>query len=239
MRNPLTHPSLFLAAFFGLIFISAAPAQTHFWNHTNSGDWTDALMWTPNTVPNGATDWANISVSSATPYTVTLNTNILLDQLELLASGATLSAIGRDVTVNTLTDTGTGTTMLLRATNWLGAGTFRIGSGGTLEALGTSSVENLEQNGVMRVIGNGTGGHANLTLLGDATNSGTFQLKSEGSTYSQTVLMSGGGFTNNGIVEYLAGSNGHGTFNGPFTNTALGQRSPRKKHHPGHWADSK
>lgn len=222
MRNPLTHTSLFLATVFGLIFSSTASAQSHTWDQSIPGNWTNASLWTPNSIPNGASDWANISVASAVHYTISLDADILLDQLELLADGAILSAVGRDVTVNTLTVTDTGAVLQMNDTNWLGTGTFRVGSGGTLEILGVGSIENLEQNGLVRLIGNSSGSHATLTLLGDATNSGTIQLYSEGSTYGQTILMSGGAFTNNGAVEYLLGNNGNRTFNGPFTNTASG-----------------
>ena len=76
-----TRPTL--ALFVGAIFLSAASvlhAGSATWNlNPASGDWNTAANWTPNTVPNGATDVATLGVSNTS--SIGLSAGVRVDSI--------------------------------------------------------------------------------------------------------------------------------------------------------------
>src|SRR5919197_1053181 len=68
----LCRPVLLAVVAVGLT-AGVAPAGSYSWNFAGSDNWATASRWTPNGVP-GAGDDATIATSSASPYTVTVNT---------------------------------------------------------------------------------------------------------------------------------------------------------------------
>ncbi len=217
LRPNLPRSFCVLAALFALSL--PLSAQTHFWNSTDSGNWSQATKWTPNEIPNSASHFAAMGVSSATPYSINMDMNVVLDQLQLVAANAMLTVIGRTITVNGWTEIGSGTTLNLHSTTW-GPGT--IGNNGLIEAIGTSSIAALTQTGELKVLGRSSAGNAHLHLGASSVNSNLIELTSIEAGFSATLTMDGGAtLDNSGEFRSLVGAGGPRTFDGRFINRSV------------------
>jgi hypothetical protein len=202
------------------VFAQLAPAQSHFWNQGDPGNWSQDFQWSPTgTVPNSASDWAALGVSDPTPYTVTMDMDVLLDRLELAAANLTLLLSGRELTVNTAA---TIDNSILRLISSTVKGGGQVANRWIIEALGGSTIENLYNDGTLNVLGSPAGGTANLLLESPAYSEGTINLTSESGGYS-AILRTGTGTTlsNFGPLYFLPGAGGTRTFNGALNNNFL------------------
>ncbi|NQU47953.1 MAG: hypothetical protein HQ519_04845 [Planctomycetes bacterium] len=202
------------------VFTNLAPAQTHFWNQGDPGNWSQDFQWSPSgTVPNSASAWAALGVSDPTPYTVTMDMDVLLDRLELTAGNLTLLMSGRELTVNTAA---TIDNSILRLINSTVKGGGQVANRWIIDALGNSTIENLYNDGTLNVLGAPAGSSANLLLESPAYSEGTINVTSESGGYSAT-LRTGTGTTlsNFGPLHFLPGAGGSRTFSGALNNNFL------------------
>jgi hypothetical protein len=213
----------YLAVSAGLAFLltSAVSAQTHVWNTPGSGNWSLGTNWSTGTPPNGPADYPSISFSAVGPYTVTLDMNVALDQFLMTGDFSQLSLNGRTVDMSGFGRMGPGnnirTTMI--SSSWLGAGT--LDNEADFDALGTSHIEHLLQNGNFRVLGSPTGSTANLTLGSNALNHGVIDLTSEVGGYSSNLTVSPGAvLQNDGYLNFQPGAGGARSFTGHLSTNA-------------------
>ena len=197
-------------------------AQTHTWGAGINGDWSDALRWTPNSVPNGAGTFPSITAVGINPYTVTMDLDVLLDQLDFITSDAELLVVGRTVTMNGLGQLGPGAGSVLNLHNshWLGSGTLHNRT--DVAVRGTSTIDHLLTEDTFRVLGSSSVGTANLTLNNVSTNTLDFEVTSEGAGFSSKLTIPPGARFDNagtGSFTFASGAGGARTLEGDLRNS--------------------
>ncbi len=221
--HPLPAVAVRLAAalaLFLLVLAGPAAAQTHYWNHDNPGNWSQSLQWTPSSVPNDPGHWAAIGVSSGTPYTVTLDMDAVLNQFNFGAGNATFSATSRNFTVNGASVL-SGSWIDWTHSAWVGPGTIQNQST-HFRARGSSTIQNMSNDGLLEALGGSTGGNANLTISGVLSNTDQVRLNAEVSTYASNLIITGPQFVNNASFQSLVGSGGARAVTGPMLNSGIG-----------------
>jgi fibronectin-binding autotransporter adhesin len=195
---------------------AAASAQTHNWNQDFSGNWSTALDWTPTGVPNSASDYAALAFDGASPYTVTMNMDVLLDRLDVNANNLTLLIQSQALTLNTLATVDGGTLRLISG-SILGGG--EVNNTAQITTLGSSTLENLYNRGVLDAMGANAGGTGNLLLTGPAYSEGTINVTSIDAGHA-AILRTDPGTTlsNFGTLEFLPGAGGTRSFRGALDN---------------------
>ncbi len=173
----------------GLAFALALPALAcgatidSYWTSTTSGNWTGGANWSSNPAypNNGATDTYNvfIDLEPASAYTVTLNSNVTIDNLELNSSKATLNHTAGTFQVLGVAD-------LVAGTYSLNGGTI---AGGTWNAApGTFVVTSNVNNRLDGVTFNGdlnlSAASARLNIANGLALNGTATLGGSGATLS-------------------------------------------------------
>ncbi len=195
-----------------------AASQTHYWDTDTLGDWDTPGRWSAGTTPNDPSAWAVIGVSGA-PYTVTMDISPLLDRFTLNAASATLAMSAKTMTVTSpaVIDAGT-----LRMINSVIAGGGQVTNNSLIQALGTSSIENLYNDGTLDVLGSPAGGTSSLTLTAPAYSEGVINMTSENAGYqSQINTAAGTTLSNFGTLNVMTGAGGNRIFNGALDNNFL------------------
>lgn len=122
------------------LFCCASEAQTISWN-TTSGSWTDSANWSPQNVPDQASEAALFASPVADSADVTLNAPITIGTLEMSADHPhlTIQSVG-NLTVNTADISSTAAQILVQsggavnATSFVTNSTITINAGGQLSA---------------------------------------------------------------------------------------------------------
>ena len=176
----------------GIAPSAAAVTIPSSWLAAASGDWDDATQWStdPNFPNNGsplATDTYDVTIdATGPPYTVTLDTNITIDNLSLDSSDATVSHTTGTFVV-------TGTAAVSNGTYAVNGGTLQGGTwnvtAGTLSFAGIDTIVNATVNVDASGARFGADGNGTLTL-----NSGsTVNLNVASSRITSDILSAGDG----------------------------------------------
>ena len=212
-RHSISLRNLAVSAGLAFLLTSAVSAQTHAWTTPGGGDWSLGANWSTGTAPNGPADFPSIGFSAVSPYTVTLDMDVALDQFLMTGDFSQLSLSGRTVDMSGFGRMGPGNNIqtTMRNSSWLGAGT--LDNEANFDALGTNHIENLLQNGDFRVLGSPTGGTSKLTLGSNALNHGVIDLTSEGGGYSANLIVAPGAvLQNDGYLNFQPGAGGARSF---------------------------
>jgi hypothetical protein len=209
-------PRTLLLLFAVTLTSAAASAQTHNWNQDFSGNWSTPLDWTPTGVPNSASHYAALAFDGANPYSVTMDMDVLLDRLDVSANNLTLLIQSRALTLNTLATVDDGTLRLISGSIQGGG---EVNNTAQITALGSSTLENIFNRGVMDVMGANAGGTGILLLTGPAYSEGTINVTSIDAGHA-SILRTDPGTTlsNFGTLEFLPGSGGIRSFRGALDN---------------------
>jgi hypothetical protein len=196
----------------------AAFSQSHSWDTALDGDWDTPIRWSAGSTPNDPSHWAAIGVEGS-PYKVTADINVGLDRLTLTSSSLTLEMLNKSFTITSATTIDNSTVNMIGST-FNGGGQFANRS--LVFARGSSSIENLYNDGTMNVIGSPSGSSANLTLVAPAYSEGDVNLTSEGGGYSATLKTAAGTtFSNFGTLNFATGAGGSRIFTGAMENNFL------------------
>ncbi|RMH24392.1 MAG: hypothetical protein D6692_13435 [Planctomycetota bacterium] len=215
--------------------------QDIFWANPQGGVWSGAENWSPATVPNndGNTLYNATLDALGSPYTVTLDIDVTLQNFSLLWSGVTLDLLDRGLTINEsaiisnglVTRTATTFTkdvlvvggLTLEDSTLMGAGVFRATGGVNIMSASNVDICNtcVDTSGPSQVSGSGS---VSLNMGGEINNQqgGTLTLSA---TSSRTIQGDGTGrFNNAGTLNNGANSSrglpGVTTFSGVnFSNT--------------------
>lgn len=99
--------------------------------------------------------------------------------------------------------------------------TAGVTAASTLFASGNSGLtllNNLSPAVTVWVQGNGTFGHANVSVAAGAANAGTLHLESANGGYDSVVTIPSGSFTNSGVISVSSGSGGNRSITGNLIN---------------------
>ena len=205
----------FALACYLLAAVPAVHAIDFDWDAAASGNWNDGTKWTPAGVPDVAGETATID-ATGTPYTVTLNINPTIDAFDLNSADATLSAIGRTLTVDGAANLTAGLTDW-RGSTWAGTGTLT--NDATLRIGGSSQINNsvFDQNGIVDIQG-GLSSTGTLTTANGVNNSGTINLESILSTFASNLTVTSGTLNNSGFINVNTGTGGNRTISANLTN---------------------
>ena len=204
--------TLLLAA---LALAPAANSQTHSWSAPVDGNWDIPTNWSAGSTPNDPGHWAAIGVGGS-PYTVTLNINAVLDRFSLLNGSATLEMVNRALTVANDAIIDSGTVNLING-GFNGGG--QVTNRSLIYGRGSSSIENLYNDGTITVIGSPSGSTANLTLVAPAYSEGTINVTSEVSGYASNLRTEPGTTLSNfGPLVFTTGAGGTRGFYGALEN---------------------
>jgi len=191
---------------------------TETWNFNGSGNWATAADWSGGTnfpnngTPAGTNYEADVTLAENNPYTVSVNDNIVVDELTIGSFNATV-------------DAESGGTLTLGALN-VNSGTLDLG-GGSLDAANNASSYAVGTNGELEVV-NGTivGGTLNSTGTISANNA-TFNGVTIGAGTNVSVLANDqltltGSWLNQGTIT---GTSGIVELEGTFAPSAIGSIS--------------
>lgn len=201
-----------------LALAPAALSQTHVWDTAIDGDWDTPGRWSAGTTPNDPGHWAAIGVEGAA-YKVTMDINVLLDRLSLTSGSLTLEMINKALTVGNPFTIDNSTVNMINGT-FNGGGQFTNRS--QVYARGSTSIENLYNDGILDVIGSPSGSTSNLTLVAPAYSEGTINVTSEGGGYGSNLkTATGTTLSNFGTLNFQTGAGGSRSFVGALENNFL------------------
>jgi hypothetical protein len=181
--------------FFAAFFINTGISQTtHTWIG-GSGNWSDINHWDSGMVP-AASD--NVIITGSGTYTVTLDLDATITDISLGGSSGrqTLSMSSRTFTINgncTINDSG-----IVSISNSTLNGIGSITNHGVITATTLTVDPSFDNHGFFRI-----SGVCNMNGALITQPNSTIQLYSLFQTPGH--LISGNGFTNHGLVEYLSG----------------------------------
>jgi len=178
MNKP--NPSLLLlaaGAAFGLPLVAAAQQVDSSWVSAATANWATPARWSTNPnipnngVPGGQTYRAIFAVNSAA-YTITLNTNITVDQILLQASNATINHAGGTLTLVQSLNRTAGQYQLGGGT--ISGGTLNMGAGASLRlnVAATSTLSGVTLNGGINKISTASVDAVSLNLQNGCTING-------------------------------------------------------------------
>jgi hypothetical protein len=147
--------------------------------------------------------------------------DVVMDQFLMTGTNARLQLSGRTVDMSGFGRMGPGTnisTQMISST-WNGPGI--LDNEATFDALGSSYIFSLLQNGDFRVLGAPAGSTATLTLGSNSTNHGVIDVTSEGGGFtSNLVLAPGAMLQNDGYLNFQPGAGGPRGFDGHLRSNA-------------------